>query len=117
MENSMGNWILESHNVSVRDKYFNNMITEWKHVLFASETERMNWIRANTTTIPVMTDPSGKTDDAIIAEINTITSITINAGVTEIPANTFNNADLITVIDFSNVSDTLTNIVSMLLEH
>jgi hypothetical protein len=32
-EDSMGNWVLESHNVSVRDKYFNNMITEWKHVL------------------------------------------------------------------------------------
>ena len=32
-EDSMGNWMLESHNVEVRDIYFNNMITEWKHVL------------------------------------------------------------------------------------
>ena len=88
---SMGNWILESHNVSVRDKYFNNMITEWKHVLHDSEADRMNWIRANTTTTPAMTDPTGKTDDAIRAEINTITSITINANVTEIPDMTFDN--------------------------
>jgi hypothetical protein len=87
---SMGNWILESHNVSVRDKYFNNMITEWKHV-FASETERMNWILLNTTTSPSMTNPSGKSDAEIIAEINTITSITINANVTEIPDMTFDN--------------------------
>ena len=32
-EDSMGNWMLESHNVSVRNIYFNNKITEWKHVL------------------------------------------------------------------------------------
>ena len=32
-EESMGNWMLESHNVEVRDIYFNNKITEWKHVL------------------------------------------------------------------------------------
>ena len=35
-EDSMGNWMLESDNVEVRDIYFNNKITEWKHVLIYS---------------------------------------------------------------------------------
>ena len=34
-EDSMGNWLLESHGVEVKDMYFNEMIDEWKHVLHA----------------------------------------------------------------------------------
>jgi hypothetical protein len=30
---SMGNWIMESHNVSVKSVYFNEMIDQWKHTL------------------------------------------------------------------------------------
>ena len=30
---SMGNWLLESHGVEVKDMYFNEKIDEWKHVL------------------------------------------------------------------------------------
>ena len=30
----MGNWLLESHGVEVKDMYFNEKIDEWKHVLW-----------------------------------------------------------------------------------
>jgi hypothetical protein len=32
-ESLMGNWILDSHNMNVKNIYFNNTIDEWKHIL------------------------------------------------------------------------------------
>ena len=83
---SMGNWVLESHNVSVRDKYFNNMITEWKHVLntleFSNDTERYQWYVNNTITIPPLPDPAGMSESEMTSAINSITSLTVKSGLT-----------------------------------
>ena len=83
---SMGNWVLESHNVSVRDKYFNNMITEWKHVLntleFSNDTERYQWYIDNVTTVPPLPDPVGMSESEMTSAINSITSLTVKSGLT-----------------------------------
>ena len=50
-EDSMGNWMLESHNVSVRNIYFNNKITEWKHVLSYTPSASTPLIYPNQTLI------------------------------------------------------------------
>ena len=85
-QDSMGNWVLESHNVSVRDKYFNNIITQWKHVLntlvFSNDTERYQWYINNVTTIPPLPDPEGMSGTEMTSAINSITSLTVKSGLT-----------------------------------
>ena len=36
---SMGDWIQESHNVSIKTKYFNSYINNWNHLLTSNITQ------------------------------------------------------------------------------
>ena len=106
---SMGNWLLESHGVEVKDMYFNEKIDEWKHVLHTVYFNEDNFLAVvatatdmnNTTFTPLA---GGQRQGGGNWSNHDITSVTFKPGITTIGKYAFYWCKYLTSV---NIPDTV----------